>query len=92
MQSLDQALMLVSELFAAESSAKRMRSIMEEPVARGSEKFELNDGAFDHVAFWRHGAGETGCAEARRSLPMYFTAREGGYGTRWSFRAPVSLR
>ena len=31
--------MLMSELFAAESSAKRMRSIMEEPVAgrqRGS--------------------------------------------------------
>lgn len=32
----DQALMLMSELFAAESSAKRMRSIMEEPVARAA--------------------------------------------------------
>ncbi len=49
----DQALMLMSELFAAESSAKRMRSIMEEPVARGSEKFEPagHDVVFDHVAF-----------------------------------------
>lgn len=31
----DQALMLVSELFASEASAKRMRSIAEEPIAGG---------------------------------------------------------
>lgn len=37
----DQALMLVSELFAAESSAKRMRSIMEEPWRRAARNSSL---------------------------------------------------
>ena len=74
----DQALMLMSELFAAESSAKRMRSIMEEPVARGSEKFEPvgHDMVFDHVAFG-YGAGEDGRAGEKVLTDVSFTAKEG---------------
>ena len=74
----DQALMLMSELFAAESSAKRMRSIMEEPVARGSEKFEPagHDVVFDHVAFG-YGAGEDGRAGEKVLTDVSFTAKEG---------------
>ena len=74
----DQALMLMSELFVAESSAKRMRSIMEEPVARGSEKFEPagHDVVFDHVAFG-YGAGEDGRAGERVLTDVSFTAKEG---------------
>lgn len=76
--SFDQALMLMSELFAAESSAKRMRSIMEEPVARGSEKFEPagHDVVFDHVAFG-YGAGEDGRAGEKVLTDVSFTAKEG---------------
>ena len=74
----DQALMLVSELFAAESSAKRMRSIMEEPVAQGGEKFkpEGHDVVFDHVAFG-YGAGEDGRAGEKVLTDVSFTAKEG---------------
>ena len=74
----DQALMLMSELFVAESSAKRMRSIMEEPVARGSEKFEPvgHDVVFDHVAFG-YGAGEDGRAGEKVLTDVSFTAKEG---------------
>ena len=74
----DQALMLMSELFAAESSAKRMRSIMEEPVARGSEIFEPvgHDVVFDHVAFG-YGAGEDGRAGEKVLTDVSFTAKEG---------------
>lgn len=74
----DQALMLMSELFAAESSAKRMRSIMEEPVARGSEEFEPvgHDVVFDHVAFG-YGAGEDGRAGEKVLTDVSFTAKEG---------------
>ena len=74
----DQALMLVSELFAAESSAKRMRSIMEEPVAQGSEAFEPvgHDVVFDHVAFG-YGAGDAGRAGERVLDDVSFTAKEG---------------
>lgn len=74
----DQALMLVSELFAAESSAKRMRSIMEEPVAQGGEKFEPegHDVVFDHVVFG-YGAGEDGRAGEKVLTDVSFTAREG---------------
>ena len=74
----DQALMLVSELFAAESSAKRMRSIMEEPVAQGSEAFEPvgHDVVFDHVAFG-YGAGEDGRAGEKVLTDVSFTAKEG---------------
>ncbi|MFR3877874.1 MAG: ATP-binding cassette domain-containing protein [Collinsella sp.] len=74
----DQALMLMSELFAAESSAKRMRSIMEEPVARGSENFKPagHDVVFDHVAFG-YGAGEDGRAGEKVLTDVSFTAKEG---------------
>ena len=74
----DQALMLMTELFAAESSAKRMRSIMEEPIARGSEKFEPvgHDVVFDHVAF-SYGAGEDGRAGEKVLTDVSFTAKEG---------------
>ena len=74
----DQALMLMSELFAAESSAKRMRSIMEEAVAWGSEKFEPagHDVVFDHVAFG-YGAGEDGRAGEKVLTDVSFTAKEG---------------
>lgn len=74
----DQALMLVSELFAAESSAKRMRSIMEEPLAQGGECFEPvgYDVAFDHVAFG-YDAGSDGRAGEKVLTDVSFTAREG---------------
>lgn len=74
----DQALMLMSELFVAESSAKRMRSIMEEPVAWGSEQFEPvgHDVVFDHVAFG-YGAGEDGRAGEKVLTDVSFTAKEG---------------
>ena len=74
----DQALMLVSELFAAESSAKRMRSIMGEPVAQGSEAFEPvgHDVVFDHVAFG-YGAGNDGRAGEQVLADVSFTAKEG---------------
>ena len=74
----DQALMLMTELFAAESSAKRMRSITEEPVAQGSEKFESagHDVVFDHVAFG-YGAGEDGRAGEKVLTDVSFTAKEG---------------
>lgn len=74
----DQALMLVSELFAAESSAKRMRSIMEEPLAQGSADFKPagHDVTFEHVAFG-YGAGEDGRAGDQVLRDVSFTAREG---------------
>nr|WP_073295974.1 ABC transporter ATP-binding protein [Parolsenella massiliensis] len=74
----DQALMLVSELFAAEASAKRMRSIMEEPVATGAAEFASagHDVVFDHVAFG-YGAGEDGRAGEQVLRDVSFTAREG---------------
>ena len=49
----DQALMLVSELFQSQGSARRIRSITEEPVAEGSMEFHPvgHDIVFNHVAF-----------------------------------------
>lgn len=49
----DQALMLVSELFQSQGSARRIRSITDEPVVEGSTDFHPNghDIVFDHVAF-----------------------------------------
>ena len=72
----DQALMLMSELFAAESSAKRMRSIMEEPLAEGSGEFEPggHDVVFEHVAFG-YGAGTDGRAGEKVLEDVSFTAR-----------------
>lgn len=57
----DQALALVSELFASETSAARMRSIMEEPMASGATEFAPagHDIEFNHVAF-SYGAGDDG--------------------------------
>ena len=74
----DQALMLVSELFAAEASAKRMRSIMEEPVATGAAEFAPagHDVVFDHVAFG-YGAGPDGRAGEKVLEDVSFTACEG---------------
>ena len=74
----DQALTLVSELFAAESSAKRMRGIMEEPDVVGSTLFALNghDVTFSHVAF-SYGAGEDGRAGHKVLEDVSFTAKEG---------------
>lgn len=74
----DQALMLVSELFASEASAKRMRQIMEEPVATGSEEFapQGHDVVFDHVAFG-YGAGSDGRVGEKVLSDVSFTAREG---------------
>lgn len=74
----DQALTLVSELFASEASAARMRSIMEEPIASGATEFVPadHDIEFDHVAF-SYGAGEDGRAGDRVLADVSFTAREG---------------
>lgn len=74
----DQALTLISELFASEASAARMRSIMEEPVASGATEFTPAgyDIEFDHVAF-SYGAGEDGRAGDRVLNDVSFTAREG---------------
>lgn len=74
----DQALMLVSELFQSQGSARRIRSINEEPVAEGSTEFhpDGHDIVFDHVAFSYPGlagkaAGEPVLEDAG------FTAKEG---------------
>ena len=74
----DQALMLVSELFASESSAKRMRSIMEEPLATGTAEFAPrgHDVSFEHVAFG-YGAGPDGRSGEKVLADVTFTAREG---------------
>ena len=74
----DQALTLVSELFASETSAARMRSIMEEPIASGATEFAPagHDIEFDHVAF-SYGAGEDGRAGDRVLADVSFAAREG---------------
>lgn len=74
----DQALMLVSELFQSQGSARRIRSITDEPVVEGSTDFHPNghDIVFDHVAFsypvsTGRGAGEPVLED------VDFTAREG---------------
>ena len=74
----DQALMLMSELFASEASAKRMRSIMEEPLAQGSADFAPagHDVEFAHVAFG-YGAGPDGRAGEQVLRDVSFVAREG---------------
>ena len=74
----DQALALLSELFAAEASASRMRSIMEEPLATGSTEFAPagHDIEFEHVAFG-YGAGPDGRAGEQVLSDVSFTAKEG---------------
>ena len=74
----DQALALIAELFMAEGSAKRMRSIMEEPLAEGALEFAPagHDVVFDHVAFG-YGAGPDGRAGEKVLADVSFTAKEG---------------
>lgn len=73
----DQALMLVSELFQSQGSARRIRSINEEPVAEGSTEFhpDGHDIVFDHVAFSYPGLA--GKAAGEPVLEDVITAREG---------------
>ena len=74
----DQALMLVSELFQSQGSARRIRSIIEEPVTEGSTEFhpDGHDIVFDHVAFSYPGLAGKAAGE-----PVFedvgFTAKEG---------------
>ena len=74
----DQCLMLVSELFAAKNSARRMQEIMHEPVANGATEFSPAnyDVQFDHVAF-SYGAGPDGRAGETVLSDVSFTAKEG---------------
>ncbi|ATO42290.1 ABC transporter ATP-binding protein [Bifidobacterium asteroides DSM 20089] len=74
----DQALMLVSELFQSQGSARRIRSINEEPVAEGSTEFHP-DGhniVFDHVAFSYPGLAGKAAGEPVLE-DVGFTAKEG---------------
>lgn len=69
----DQALMLIAELFAAQTAAGRMKSFYEEPLAQGSDAYspQGHDIVFDHVNFaYDHGAEEV-------LHDVSFTAREG---------------
>ena len=74
----DQSLALISELFMAEGSAKRMRAIMEEPLAEGAAEFAPagHDVVFERVAFG-YGAGEDGRAGDKVLADVSFTAKEG---------------
>ncbi len=74
----DQALMLVSELFQSQGSARRIRSINEEPVAEGSEEFhpDGHDIVFDHVAFSYPALEDKAVGEPVLE-DVSFTAREG---------------
>lgn len=49
----DQSLMLIAELFASQSSARRMRTILDEPIATGSQDFAPanHDITFENVTF-----------------------------------------
>ena len=74
----DQALMLVSELFQSQGSARRIRSINEEPVTEGSTEFhpDGHDIVFDHVAFSYPGLAGKAAGEPVLE-DVSFTAREG---------------
>ena len=74
----DQALMLVSELFQSQGSARRIRSITEEPVAGGSTEFhpDGHDIVFDHVAFSYPGLAGKAAGEPVLE-DVGFTAKEG---------------
>ena len=74
----DQCLMLVSELFAAKNSARRMQEIMHEPMASGATEFAPAnyDVQFDHVTF-SYGAGPDGRAGETVLSDVSFTAKEG---------------
>ena len=68
----DQCLMLIAELFSAQTASARMRSFYEEPLAGGGEAYEPcgHDVTFDHVGF-SYADGE----QVLRDVS--FTAREG---------------
>lgn len=68
----DQCLMLIVELFAAQTSSSRMRSFYCEPLAEGGDAYEPagHDIVFDHVGF-AYSDGE------RVLSDVSFTAREG---------------
>ena len=74
----DQALMLVSELFQSQGSARRIRSINEEPVAEGGTEFhpDGHDIVFDHVAFSYPGLAGKAAGEPVLE-DVAFTAKEG---------------
>ena len=74
----DQALMLVSELFQSQGSARRIRSITEEPVAEGSMEFHPvgHDIVFNHVAFSYPGLAGKAAGEPVLE-DVGFTAKEG---------------
>ena len=74
----DQALMLVSELFQSQGSARCIRSINEEPVAEGSTEFhpDGHDIVFDHVAFSYPGLAGKAAGEPVLE-DVAFTAKEG---------------
>lgn len=74
----DQALMLVSELFQSQGSARRIRSIIEEPVTEGSTEFhpDGHDIVFDHVAFSYPGLAGKAAGEPVLE-DVGFTAKEG---------------
>ena len=74
----DQALMLVSELFQSQGSARRIRSINEEPVTEGSTEFhpDGHDIVFDHVAFSYPGLAGKAAGEPVLE-DVGFTAKEG---------------
>ena len=74
----DQALMLVSELFQSQGSARRIRSITEEPVAEGSMEFHPvgHDIVFNHVAFSYPGLAGKAAGEPVLE-DVAFTAKEG---------------
>ena len=74
----DQALMLVSELFQSQGSARRIRSITEEPVAEGSMEFHPvgHDIVFKLVAFSYPGLAGKAAGEPVLE-DVGFTAKEG---------------
>lgn len=83
----DQSLMLIAELFSAQTASARMRSFYDEPLATGSADYEPQDHGvvFDRVGFsYGAGAGVAAAAGAgtaptgERVLDsVSFTAREG---------------
>ena len=70
----DQCLMLIAELFSAQTASARMRSFYEEPLATGADVFEPagHDVAFDDVSFSYGGHGGEAVLDR-----VSFTAREG---------------
>lgn len=70
----DQCLMLIAELFSAQTASARMRSFYEEPLAGGGEAFDPSghDVVFDDVSFSYGGASGEKVLDR-----VSFTAKEG---------------